>query len=106
MNQAREVRKFQKAQDKLWAIGVKNRDSNQCIICSSTKLLNAHHLFPREIKYLRLDIDNGCCLCPTHHKYSLEISAHRNPLAFLIWLVHNREEQLRRLFTKYKEPKI
>jgi hypothetical protein len=59
-------------------------------------------LIPREIKELKYDLDNLVTLCPTHHKYSLEISAHRNPLAFFIWLRANRMPQLNKLLKVYK----
>lgn len=76
-----------------WAELVKTRDNNKCVICGETKQLNAHHIIPREIKELRFDINNGISLCPKHHQFSLEISPHRNPFVFLVWLLNNRNRQ-------------
>lgn len=76
-----------------WSLAVKARDDNKCVVCGDTKLLNAHHIIPREIKELRFKIENGISLCPLHHQFGLKISAHRNPFAFFAWLVINRPEQ-------------
>ena len=70
---------------KQWSIDVRNRDK-KCVICSSTKFLNAHHIIPRENKDLRFDLNNGITLCVKHHKFSLEISPHRNSFMFYLWL--------------------
>ena len=88
--------------DKLWSIEVKTRDNNICVICSSGKLIHTHHIIPRENKKFRHDIDNGVSLCPLHHKYSYEISAHKNSLMFIIWLQENRKEQLNMLMIKLR----
>lgn len=94
-----------KRQFKEWSTKVKERDGNHCVICQSTNYIHTHHLFPREIHELRFEIDNGITLCAKHHKYSLEISAHKNPIAFLLWITLNRKEQLMKLLEKYKEIK-
>ncbi len=85
MNKAKELRKLEKKKDKQWAIDVKVEFGNKCVICPGTNRLNAHHIIPRQIKELRWEILNGVALCPKHHKYSFIISAHRNPLAFIMW---------------------
>jgi hypothetical protein len=72
-----------------------------CIICGSKIRMSAHHLIPREIKELKYDPINLVTLCPKHHKFSLEISAHRNPLVFFAWLVDNRNAQLNTILNKY-----
>ena len=88
-----------------------DRDSG-CIICGAKKgdtyinkkgktvkiCLHAHHLIPREIPELKYDLDNLVTLCPTHHKFSVEMSPHRNPLVFVNWLVLNRPSQLMRVY--------
>jgi len=77
-------------EDKEWAIKVKDRDNNHCVICPNTERLNAHHLIPRNfLKYKHL-VDNGISLCPKHHRFSRELSAHQNPIAFIKWLMINR----------------
>ena len=92
----REARK----QFSIWANAVKDRDGRKCIYCASPKLLNAHHVIPREIKVFRWDVDNGVSLCPKHHKFSFEFSAHKNPLIFIIWLCRNRPDQFMCLVKK------
>jgi hypothetical protein len=71
-----------------------------CIICGSKIRMSAHHLIPREIKELKYDVDNLVTLCPKHHKFSLEISAHRNPLLFHHWMAFNRYDQLDKVLMK------
>lgn len=83
--------------DKEWALAVKERDGFKCVICGSTKLLNAHHLIGREVLSMRHQVDNGVSLCPSHHKYSREISAHKQPVVFQWWMEINREWQLNRI---------
>jgi hypothetical protein len=80
--------------DKEWSMKVKQRDNNQCTICQSKLYLHTHHIIPREFKESRHDINNGITLCAKHHKYSLDISAHRNPIVFCLWLMDNKIEQL------------
>ena len=87
--------------DKIWANLVKERDGRKCVICSETERLNAHHIFPREIKELKFDIYNGISLCPNHHFFSRKISAHNNPVALFLWLLENREEQIEILIKKW-----
>ena len=72
-------------EDKEWAIKVKLKDNGKCIVCGATQHLNAHHIIPRQLKNTRYDLDNGISLCPKHHRFSFELSAHQNPLAFLTW---------------------
>ena len=78
---------------KIWTAAVKERDHGKCCICGETFMLNSHHIIPREVHALRFDIMNGCSLCPTHHQFSRELSAHHNSFAFCVWLMNNRPEQ-------------
>ena len=80
--------------DKKWAKAVKTRDAWACIICKSLTQPNAHHLIPKEIKEFRHDISNGVTLCPKHHRFSRQISAHQNPIAFIKWLEAHRPAEL------------
>ena len=89
-------------EDKEWAQQVKERDKS-CIICGQTERLNAHHLIPREIEEFKHDLDNGVSLCPSHHRFSRRLSAHQNPIAFIIWLEENRPRQLNKIIDKWKE---
>ena len=86
--------------DKAWAAAVKKRDGFACVICGSTERLNSHHILPRELHDTKLDISNGITLCCKHHLFSREISAHNNPLSFIVWLGKHRPEQLAYLMEK------
>jgi len=88
---------------KEWAIKIKERDSNKCVICGSIKNLNAHHILPRELKTTALDLNNGITLCPLHHRFSFKMSAHQNPMAFYRWLFLERNQQYIYLLTKLEE---
>lgn len=79
--------------DKEWEVGVKSRDGYKCVICGETKLLNAHHILPRELTKFRWDIENGISLCPSHHQFSRIISAHSNSFVFYYWFMKNRFNQ-------------
>ena len=95
-------RRLYKKKLKEWSRDVRNRDK-KCVICESTKFLNAHHILPKEGKIfhdLRFDINNGVTLCSRHHKYSYEISPHKNPFVFITWLHANRLDQFNYLATK------
>lgn len=72
-------------EDREWAIKVKEFWGG-CAICGQKENLNAHHLIPREIKEFRHDLGNGIALCPSHHRFSFKLSAHQNPIAFIMWL--------------------
>lgn len=79
MNKIKELKKELKKKDKEWALVVRKRFNNQCVICGNTKFLNSHHIIPREIKETRHDIRNGVLLCVKHHKFGI-FSFHRNAL--------------------------
>ena len=48
--------------------------------------VEAHHLVTRNAPECKFDPDNGILLCTWHHKFSPEISAHKAPAAFLLFL--------------------
>lgn len=81
-------------EDKEWATNVKNRDGWKCVICGSPERLNAHHIIARENHETKFNISNGISLCPKHHFFCRQISAHNNPIGFLLWLEKNRPLQL------------
>jgi len=87
--------KLRKKCDKLWSELVKLQDGNQCVVCGSEKYLNAHHLISRKVFKYRWKIENGISLCPLHHNFSVELSAHTAPWKFEDWLKENRPEQYR-----------
>jgi len=76
-----------------WSIDVRKRDGDKCIICGATDRLNSHHVLDKLFyKSISLELNNGVCLCPAHHKYSIK-SAHKNALWWVEWLRVNRPEQ-------------
>ncbi len=99
----KQERKMLRKADKEWAMAVKARDGNQCVICGRTDYLNSHHIIPREAKNFRHWLCNGITLCSNHHRFSLGISAHRNPFPFFLWFRDYRPEQYKELVTKWAE---
>lgn len=80
-------------EDKEWAKKIKTRDNNKCVVCGSEKKPNAHHILPKGNRAYRYDEMNGITLCPKHHRFSFELSAHQNPFVFMLWLAGQRRNQ-------------
>lgn len=95
-------RKERNRKDNEWKSLVKARDGSKCVICGETNKVNVHHIIPREVIQLRWNVYNGICLCPKHHRFSKEISPHKNPFAFFDWMNDNRKEQMELLRDAYK----
>jgi hypothetical protein len=51
--------------------------------------LNAHHIFGRRNFSVRWDLDNGICLCVSHHHFG-RFSAEGSPTVFTNWLIQER----------------
>jgi NADH dehydrogenase/NADH:ubiquinone oxidoreductase subunit G len=68
--------------DREWAALVKMRYNNKCIVCGKKERLNAHHIIPRQNRRFKHDVRNGIALCPKHHRFSFDVSAHQNPFVF------------------------
>lgn len=88
-------------EDREWSKKVREKDGS-CVICGSNERLNAHHLIPRQIKEFKHDLENGITLCPSHHRFSFELSAHQNPIAFIMWLEKNKPEKLKKIKEKIR----
>ena len=54
--------------------------------------LNSHHIFSRINFATRWDINNGVCLCVSHHIFG-KLSAHKAPIEFVEWLKEKRGEK-------------
>ena len=86
--------KSKAVKDKEWKKAVRERDVH-CQICGpqsrpTQKILNCHHLIPREFEEFRWDVDNGMLLCVHHHAWG-KLSAHKNPIWFSEWLLRNKK---------------
>jgi len=65
----------------LWRSAVIERAGHKCEYpdCKvNATQLHAHHFYTRRIVPLRYDIDNGLCLCATHHTLGA-YAAHKDP---------------------------
>jgi hypothetical protein len=94
------------AEDKAWALKVKERDGFKCVVCGSANHLNSHHIVSRAVKALKYDLNCGITLCVLHHQFSHILSAHKNPFVFVIWLQKNRPEQYAYLVNSLSLPNI
>ena len=81
--------------NKAWAeLSLKLRtETPYCQKCGSVSHLQAHHLLPRKLyPQLLLEEWNLVVLCPRCHTFCRE-SAHKDGLAFAIWLEQNLPEK-------------
>ena len=108
MNKQKKERLERKKKDKIWAKMIKEKYHNKCIICGEEKYLNAHHIIPKEIKKFRHDTINGIALCPKHHRFSFELSAHQNPVMFWRYIKKNHAQIIEEIesFLKDEEFKL
>jgi len=102
----KELKKLEKREikkkDQEWRERIKARDNNECVICKRKEFLDCHHILPRENLSTRWNLNNGLLLCKKHHKFSREISPHKNPYIFFIWFRKNRPRQSKALYQKVK----
>jgi len=64
----RAARKRTEIENLHWRYAIYRRDKSHCRICDTYKKIEAHHLYGyADYPELRYDIDNGICLCKTHH---------------------------------------
>jgi hypothetical protein len=79
------IHKLKKQLDALWSKKVRDRDK-KCLMCGSTKNLQAHHYLKskaRSIKY-RWDTRNGITLCFTCHLYKVHTESSFERIAYLL----------------------
>jgi len=72
--------------DSLWSLAVRADWGDRCAVCGTTLNLNAHHLIRRGCYPVRYLLENGICLCATHHKWCGEVSPHSNGHGFAVWI--------------------
>lgn len=84
-----DLSKLKEKADNLWSKAVKERAGNKCEYekCKTDKYLNSHHIITRWNHATRLLVENGVCLCATHHQFSTEFSAHWTPAKFMEWYI-------------------
>ena len=71
--------------DKRWGKLVRDCDG-RCAYCGCTQNIAAHHIFPRSRSGTRYVLKAGIVLCPAHHVFSYEFSAHKTPEKFKRWI--------------------
>lgn len=81
-----------KQRDLEWSDKVKERAGHKCELCDKTNRLSSHHIVSRNIYAVRWDINNGACVCVSHHIFGKE-SAHQNPVFFLDKLIKLRNKR-------------
>ena len=88
--------------DDIWKAAIRKRDVS-CQVCGKKDgRLNAHHLIPREFKDYRWNFDNGILLCVHHHTLG-KLSAHKNPLWFVMWMRKYQRAKLGWMWAKMRE---
>ncbi len=86
------IGKLKRRCDTMWSVIV--RVVGKCEICGTTeKRLNAHHLISRRVLLYRWEPSNGICICVSHHKWDVNLSAHVAPWGLEEWLATNKPEQ-------------
>jgi len=91
--------------DTLWSKAIKERAGYKCEYCGKEGRVNSHHIFSRSNHSVRWDLDNGICLCVSHHVFGL-FSAHKSPLEFADWIRERRgDEWYQKLRMKSKQIK-
>lgn len=67
---------------------------HRCAICGKTEgQIDIHHIISRASHFFRHNPNNGIPLCPVHHTFSTQLSAHGTPWAFEEWMQENRPYQ-------------
>jgi len=85
-----------------WSRRIRERDGC-CQICrKSDKMLNAHHLIPRQFIEWRHEMDNGITLCVHCHQFG-KFSAHKNPLWFANWMRINKKYEFLKAMERLNE---
>jgi len=84
---------WKKKADAAWGEYMHKR-FDSCAICRKKTNLEAHHLISRSNVLTRHLPINGIILCSNHHKFDVQISAHKGPIGFSNWMIDNRKEQV------------
>lgn len=87
--------------DRKWSKLARERDK-KCLYCGATQNLAAHHFLRRSVKATRLMLENAVTLCPSHHVFNHEFSAHKTPEAFRKWFKKTYPERAKQILQKSK----
>lgn len=79
--------------DDAWSLLVKLIHGNKCEYCGKETTLNSHHIYSRSKRSTRWHLNNGACLCVSHHTFNSGFSAHKTPLEFTEWIIEKRGQQ-------------
>lgn len=92
MARKRSPKTWKKKCDALW--GEIIRSVGHCEVCGKSECqLHAHHLIHRSAIFFRHNLNNGVCLCPYCHEFSVKLSAHGAPWAFEAWMKKHKPSQ-------------
>jgi hypothetical protein len=75
--------------DDAWSCVVKASAGWHCEYCGKTTSLQSHHIFSRSDRSVRWNIDNGVCLCASHHTLGNK-SFHKAPADMIEWIKEKR----------------
>jgi hypothetical protein len=91
---------------RIWSEKIHERADSKCEYCGlkvgengkngkPINKLDSHHLISRIKKnsFLKWDINNGICLCPSCHKFG-EDSFHKSPVTTIYWFMKNHPDRL------------
>ena len=95
LGKSKNTKVINRQKDAEWSLKIKELYGFKCEICgkgSNQIRLNTHHIFSRANRMLRWDIDNGCCLCSSHHTLG-NFSAHKSPMLFIEFIREKRGEE-------------
>jgi hypothetical protein len=88
--------------DKIWSQMVRTRDERCAYKYCPNGNLAAHHIKGRSCKATRFLISNGISLCPSHHVFNHEFSAHKTPEKFERWFKKEFPERWKQIRAKTK----
>jgi len=66
----------------------------RCEYCGADGVAQVHHIYSRKNFGVRFSTVNVAMLCPLHHSFSTEFSAHQTPLIFSEWLRDHRAKDI------------
>jgi len=94
------LRRLKKKGDKYWSLYIRARDG-KCLICGSTKSLQAHHALVRKkvSNQTRFHKNNGCTLCYICHLIEIHGNATKTILEKYL-------EVLNSLYTKEQQEEV